>query len=103
MKARFVGSGVAGLLCLLCAAALAGALQEGVRLEADGKAIDVEVGHLVPCALDWNGDGKKDLVVGQFAGGKIRLYLNQGTDAAPAFKDSSFLQAGSKEISLPCG
>jgi len=97
---------LAGLIALslavLCSAAAAD-LEPGVRLEADGKPIDARVGHLVPCALDWNGDGKKDLIVGQFMGGKIGLYLNQGTDAQPAFKDSSYLEAGSKEISLPAG
>jgi len=90
------------LLAVLCAAAFA-AMAPGVKLEADGKAIDVPIGHLVPCALDWNADGKKDLIVGVFQGGKIRLYLNQGTDAAPAFKNFSTLQAGGAEISLPSG
>ena len=78
-------------------------LNEGVKLEADGKAIDVEVGHLVPCVTDWNNDGMKDLVVGQFSGGKIRLYLNQGTDKEPKFKNFTYLSAGNKEISLPAG
>jgi len=77
--------------------------QQGVKIEADGKAIDVEVGHAVPCVLGWNNDGKKDLIVGQFGGGKIRLYLNQGTDDAPVFKDFTFLRAGGTEISLPAG
>ena len=78
-------------------------LREGVKLEADGEVIDVEVGHLVPCALDWNGDGNKDLIVGQFSGGRIRLYLNQGTDAKPEFGASTFLKAGGKEIRLDAG
>jgi len=78
-------------------------LQDGRKIEAGGQAIDVEIGHAVPSVVDWNGDGKKDLIVGQFGGGKIRLYLNQGTDSAPAFKDFTFLQAGGAEISLPAG
>ena len=41
--------------------------------------------------------------VGQFRGGKIRLYLNHGTDDSPVFKEYSFLHAGGKEISLPAG
>lgn len=94
---------LAGLLLALTCTAAFGALQEGVKVEADGKAIDVDVGHLVPVVIDWNEDGKKDLLVGQFSGGKIRLYLNQGTDAAPALKDFSYLQAGEKEIRLPAG
>ena len=79
------------------------AMQPGVPLQADGKDIDGAVGHLVPTTTDWNGDGRKDLIVGQFGGGKIKLYLNTGTDAAPVFKDAGFLHAGGKIISLPAG
>lgn len=75
----------------------------GVKLEAAGKPIDVKVGHLVPHVCDWNNDGKKDLLVGQFLNGAIRLYLNQGTNAAPVFGESSFLQAGGKPIRLDAG
>lgn len=77
--------------------------QDGVKIEADGQPIDVETGHAVPVVTDWNGDGKKDLLVGQFSGGKIRVYLNQGTDSAPTFKDFTYLQAGGVQISLPAG
>ena len=75
----------------------------GERLMADGEVIDVKVGHLVPCAVDWNNDGKKDLVVGQFASGSIRLYLNDGTDTDTVFKDFSLLEAGFKPIKLDAG
>ena len=78
-------------------------LDEGVKLEAAGKPIDIEIGHLVPRACDWNNDGKKDLIVGQFKDGAIRLYLNVGTDAAPVFGEYSFLQAGGKPIRLDAG
>ena len=102
MTARTAATGLALALGLL-AAAEAAEFQPGVKLQADGKPIDVEIGHLVPCFVDWNGDGKRDLIIGQFASGKIRLYLNQGTDTAPVFKDFSYLQAGGKDISLPSG
>jgi hypothetical protein len=52
-------------------------------IEADGKAINVG-GRAAPIADDWNGDVKKDLLVGNFDG-DIRVYLNKGTDAAPLF------------------
>ena len=77
--------------------------EAGVRIAAGGEAIDVRVGHLVPCAVDWNNDGKKDLVVGQFSGGSIRLYLNDGTDTEPVFKDFALLEAGGKPIKLDAG
>ncbi len=78
-------------------------LAKGVKLEAAGKPINGELGHLVPRACDWNNDGKKDLIVGQFGNGAIRLYLNQGTDAAPVFGESSLLQADGKPIRLDAG
>jgi hypothetical protein len=68
----------------------------------DGTApIDVEVGHATPNLLDWDGDGKRDLLVGQFGGGKVRVYRNVGTDAAPAFKGFEFVQAGAKDATVP--
>ena len=79
------------------------AFAAGVTLKAGGETIDVEVGHLVPCAVDWNNDGKKDLVVGQFAQGAIRLYLNAGTDTKPEFRDFTLLEAGGKPIKLDAG
>ena len=92
---------VVGLMLLWSVAT--GEVQEGVRLKAGGEVIEVDIGHLVPCVTDWNGDGKKDLIVGQFSGGKIRVYLDQGTDSKPAFKDFEYLKAGGEEISLPSG
>ena len=79
------------------------AMREGILLKANGKVINVDVGHLVPCVTDWNNDGKKDLIVGQFSGGKIKLYLNHGTDSDPKFKDFTHLDAGGAEINLPAG
>ena len=90
-------------LYLAAAIALAGELGEGAKLKAGGEEINIRVGHLVPCAADWNGDGKKDLIVGQFSGGKISVYINEGTDAAPVLSKARLLEAGGKEISLPAG
>ena len=90
------------VLAMICSTAVA-AMREGARIEADGKVIDIERGHLVPCVSDWNNDGRKDLIVGQLSDGKVRLYLNQDTDTAPVFKDFSYLKAGGAEISLPSG
>ncbi len=78
-------------------------LAEGKLIEADGKAISVEIGHLAPCVVDWNNDGRKDLVVGQFKEGNIRLYLNEGSDAEPLFNSFEYLEAGGEKISLAAG
>ena len=75
----------------------------GVKIQAGGEPIDVRIGHLVPCAVDWNNDGKKDLVVGEFNRGAILLYLNTGTDTEPTFQDFSLLQAGDRPIKLDAG
>ncbi|MCI0747754.1 MAG: hypothetical protein L0Y58_20295, partial [Verrucomicrobia subdivision 3 bacterium] len=47
-------------------------LQPPFRVEAGGKPIDVEIGHAAPWVADFNGDGKFDLLVGQFGNGKLR-------------------------------
>ena len=50
-----------------------------VRLQADGVPVRVESpGYAAPCWADIDDDGKKDLLVGQFRGGKIRVYKNLG-------------------------
>jgi len=43
--------------------------------------------------VDWNNDGKKDLLTGEY-NGTVRVYLNTGTDANPAFNGYSFVQVG---------
>ncbi|MFC1555387.1 hypothetical protein ACFL7D_12200 [candidate division KSB1 bacterium] len=70
---------------------------------ANGEPISVTTGYSIPTVADWNNDGKKDMITGQFRDGKIRLYLNNGTDTKPVFKDFEYMKAGSKEISLPFG
>jgi hypothetical protein len=68
-----------------------------------GEPINVDVGHAAPAVFDIDGDGKKDLVVGQFDGGKVRVYLNRGSDTDPRFDGFTYLTAGGKEASVPYG
>ncbi|HWQ52365.1 MAG TPA: VCBS repeat-containing protein [Bryobacteraceae bacterium] len=50
-----------------------------------------------PVAVDWNGDGKLDLLAGNSAG-YLQYFENTGTRTAPAFEDRGYLKAGGKTI-----
>jgi len=49
---------------------------------------------------DWDGDGTKDLIVGQYSSGKVRFYKNTGTDTNSVFGSFSYLQADGVDISV---
>ncbi len=66
--------------------------------------IDVEKGHAAPAVFDFDGDGRKDLLVGQFQDGAGRIYLNRGTDSKPRFEGFTWLQtADGRPIRVPFG
>ncbi len=48
---------------------------------------------LFPRTVHWDGDGRKDLLVGM-ADGKVKIFLNVGTDDDPTFDRGTFLQVG---------
>ena len=88
----------------------------GVRLMTGGKPIDVTTGHASPYVYDFNGDGKRDLLVGEFGSGtyrgettsksslanaRLRVYLNVGSNAAPRYDGFKYLQAGGENASVP--
>jgi hypothetical protein len=51
-----------------------------------------------PEMADWNNDGLMDLIVGQ-SDGRIRLFLNRGTQSCPVFRDFEYLKTNDgKEI-----
>ena len=94
-----------------------------IRIQANGSPIDVTVGHAAPFMRDMNGDGIRDLLVGEygdapfdvsrlpaatrkkwgddFAQGKLRIYRNTGSNANPVFGDFKYLQAGGEDASIP--
>lgn len=117
---------------LLAAAQLAqpvpaqsGQLAPPFRILAGGEPIDVTTGHAAPYVLDFDGDGLRDLLVGEFgdgdfpdgelpdclaagwkkggrfANGRLRVYRNHGTDTAPRFVDFEYLRAGGGVASVP--
>lgn len=75
------------------------AFEPPVRLAAAGEPIRVESpGYAAPSWHDVDGDGKKDLVVGQFREGKIAWYRNLGKGS---FAARAWLQAGGKDAVVP--
>jgi hypothetical protein len=70
---------------------LAAELAPPIKIESAGAPIDVEIGHAAPFFADVTGDGNDDLLVGQFSGGKLRVYKNVGTAGKPRFDGFFFL------------
>jgi hypothetical protein len=70
---------LASALLLVPSAAYAAEFEDPVRLKGADEFVRVESpGYAAPCWADIDGDGKKDLLVGQFAQGKIRVFKNLG-------------------------
>ena len=70
----------------------------------DGAApMSVDIGHAAPFVVDWDGDGRQDLLVGQFGGGTVRLYRDRGGEAGRAFDGYELLKAGGEAAKVPAG
>jgi hypothetical protein len=72
-------------------------------IQADGFDIQVP-GYSVPSFVDWNNDNLQDLVIGEgssFGDAKVRVYLNVGTEAEPAFADYFYAQSESSDLTCP--
>lgn len=72
---------------------------EPVRMKAGDAYVRVESpGWAAPCWQDVDGDGKKDLVVGQFNGGKMRIFKSLGDGK---LAEGRWLEAGGKVAEVP--
>jgi hypothetical protein len=78
-------------------------LARPVAVLAAGKPIDVDVGHAAPCVADLLGEGKPQLLVGQFADGKLRVYRNAGAAKAPRYDKFEHFKAGADTGKVPSG
>ncbi len=91
LSTMFVGCGLA--------LGSAAEFQPPVRLQAEGAPVRVDSpGYAAPCWADVDGDGKKDLLVGQFSGGKIRIYKNLGDGKLAA---GEWLKTGGAVAEVP--
>lgn len=96
---------VAFALPLLAAVAGATPLDLGAEqiVQAGGADISVDA-YSVPSLVDWDEDGRPDLMVGEGGGlfpGRIRIYLNTGSAAAPAFETFFHVQAEGADLTVP--
>ena len=90
---------------------------EGVRLLTGDRPIDVTTGHAAPYVYDFDGDGDRDLLVGEFGSGvyrgettsdssplanaRLRIYLNKGTNRVPRYDGFKYLQSAGANASVP--
>lgn len=96
MRRMFLSTMVVG-----CGLSIASAtdFQPPVRLQADGMPVRVESpGWAAPCWADIDGDGKKDLLVGQFNQGKIHFFKNLGGGKLAA---GAWLKADGIDAEIP--
>jgi hypothetical protein len=78
-------------------------LEPPIRLEAGGKAIDTDVGHAAPFVCDFDGDGVRDLLVGQFGGGVLWIFRNEGTNDRPKLAAGVKFKEGGEDGRVPTG
>jgi len=72
-----------------------------VQVGEPGAKEDIDVGNrATPSSVDWNNDGKKDLVAGAYDG-RIHLFINEGTDTEPDFVAKTFAQEDGIDLLVP--
>lgn len=81
--------------------------QDGITLTyANGEAYQPGGGMpgSSPCVVDWDKDGKRDMLIGEFDQGRIAFLKNVGTDAKPVFETRTYLKdEQGEEISTAYG
>ncbi len=77
--------------------------EEPVRIEAGGKVVSVDSpGYACPTMADVDGDGKEDLVVGQFRNGNMQFCKNIAAEGkAPEFATAEWLKIDDARLEVP--
>lgn len=96
------------LVVSLCALADTPIFGDQVYVQYEGSNLDVGI-YSDPYVVDWDGDGLKDLIVGQYYDqnydnhGKIRYYPNSGTNSDPIFEAWAYIEADGSDIQTSYG
>ena len=91
-------------LAVLAMAATANELTEPVQLMAGTEPLDVGgTGYAAPFMSDYDGDGVRDLWVGEFREGKLRVYRNLGSNSKPKFGEYEWFKDGAETGRVPAG
>jgi len=72
-------------------------------LEAAGAPLDAPGGNSAPCVVDLDGDGRFDVLVGEYDDGAVRYYRNIGDPGRPRFEAGVRLKHVEGEIKVPYG
>jgi len=71
------------------------------EFSSDGIKTSIEVqGMATPFTVDWNNDGKFDVICGS-ENGKVFIFINEGDNKNPKFAKAQTLQVNNKEFKLP--
>lgn len=95
---------MAASACLLATPALSAVEFEAPTILKGGDKVMLSEspGYAAPCLADVDGDGVRDMLVGQFRGGKIALYKGIKTeDGSLKFAAQTWLQADGKDATVP--
>jgi len=99
-----LGSIGIGLLLLFAVQARADmpGVAQGFKIQ-DGAHDLMLSAHTNATVVDWNNDGRKDLLVGEYTGGYITLFLNEGTDLNPLFDGGVRVESNGMPITVSYG
>jgi hypothetical protein len=72
-------------------------------IKAAGQPVSVEApGYACPTVVDLDGDGRSDLVVGQFNGGMMQYFRNEAeAGTAPKFAAAQWLMSEGSRATVP--
>ncbi len=91
---------VAGLFLILLAGTVRSETPEirsMGKIEGGSGSLQVDR-YSAPFVADWNSDGRKDLIVGQYMWGNVLLFVNRGTDLNPSFDRGRLILCGEEPI-----